>query len=117
MAAARREQGATVFGYEVHDPQRFGVVECDKSGKAISIEEITVNPKSKFAVTGLYFYDRGVIAIAKGVKPSPRDELEITCINRAYLECAYLERGDCCGRRAASCGCVGTSKWPGWQPR
>jgi glucose-1-phosphate thymidylyltransferase len=87
--AADRSSGATVFGYEVHDPQRFGVVEFDASGKAISVEEKPVNPRSKFAITGLYFYDRDVVPIAKDVKPSPRGELEITCINRSYLE-----RGD-----------------------
>jgi glucose-1-phosphate thymidylyltransferase len=90
-SAMQRQRGASVFAYHVHDPERYGVVEFDALGKAISLEEKPRQPKSNYAVTGLYFYDQHVVELAKSLKPSPRGELEITDLNRLYLEQELLD--------------------------
>ncbi len=89
--AVQRERGATVFGYPVQDPERYGVVEMGADGRVISLEEKPAKPKSNLAVTGLYFYDNRVVEIAAGLKPSPRGEIEITDVNRAYMELGELK--------------------------
>jgi len=91
VKAANKKSGATVFAYPVHDPERYGVVEFDKNGRAISLEEKPTAPKSRYAVTGLYFYDNDVVKLAATLKPSPRGELEITDLNRCYLTRGTLD--------------------------
>jgi glucose-1-phosphate thymidylyltransferase len=89
-SAAERKEGATVFAYAVQDPQHYGVVEFDEDRKAISLEEKPANPKSRYAVTGIYFYDKQIVSVAESIQPSPRGELEITDVNRWYLERGQL---------------------------
>jgi glucose-1-phosphate thymidylyltransferase len=89
-SACERKEGATVFAYAVQDPQRYGVVEFDEHRKAISLEEKPANPRSRYAVTGIYFYDNQIVSVAESIKPSPRGELEITDVNRWYLERGQL---------------------------
>jgi len=100
LKAAAQPSGATVFAYAVRDPERYGVVEFDGTGKAISLEEKPAQPKSRYAVTGIYFYDAQVVAVAEQMKPSPRGELEITDVNRWYLERGQL-RTELLGRGMA----------------
>jgi len=91
QSATSKESGGTVFAYHVHDPERYGVVEFDRNGRAISVEEKPAHPKSSYAITGLYFYDNDVIEIARSIRPSVRGELEITSVNEAYLRRGQLD--------------------------
>ncbi len=100
QTAAAHNEGATVFAYPVNDPERYGVVEFDENRKAVSLEEKPLKPKSRYAVTGIYFYDRQVVSVAESIKPSPRGELEITDVNRWYLERGQL-RTELLGRGTA----------------
>src|SRR5206468_4308477 len=103
-SAAARPAGATVFGYQVRDPERYGVVEFDPNGRAVSLEEKPQKPKSSYAVTGLYFYDNQVVGIAAGLRPSARGELEITDVNRSYLDRGQLH----VDKRVRGIACLGT---------